>query len=191
MDQFVAARRGNLQQLRVLLTTNNVNEVDGTGWTSLLYAAGNGYVECVRWCLQMGANVNTPDSSGWTPIHMALDHYDVVRLLLDAGATVDAANEVGWTPLYSAIFCSCFNVARLLIDRGGKVSNVKLDEFNVVAIPDWVNKCVESRSNCRLAAVTIIGIHKYRLSNVTGNNDINVSRLIGKHIWSTRMDIWS
>jgi hypothetical protein len=67
------------------------------------------------------------------------------------------------------------------------VSNVKLDE-ELPAIPDWVPSFVESRSNCRKVSIAIIGMHKYRRTTVTGNNDINVLLLIAKDIWSTRMD---
>jgi hypothetical protein len=35
MDQFDAAREGELQQLRVALTVNNVNDLDEDGWTAL------------------------------------------------------------------------------------------------------------------------------------------------------------
>jgi hypothetical protein len=35
MNQFEAARDGDLQQLRVALTAGNVNDVDGNGWTAL------------------------------------------------------------------------------------------------------------------------------------------------------------
>jgi ankyrin repeat protein len=114
-------------------------------------------------------------------------------MLLDAGAIVDAKNSDGHTPLYWAIFSNHMDIARLLIDRGGKVSNVKLGVF-LPAIPDWVTNYVASRStrNCRIVSIVIIGIHKYRRTNLTGSNDINVLKLVAKHIWSSRMDgSWS
>jgi hypothetical protein len=108
---------------------------------------------------------------------------------LDAGAMVDGVSG-GDTPLYRALCYKHDDVARLLVDRGAKVCKVELDE-RVPAIPDWVTTFVESRSNCRCAAIAIIGIHKYRRTTVTCNNDINVIKLISKHIWSARMDdVW-
>jgi ankyrin repeat protein len=124
---------------------------------------------------------------------MELAHYYVLqedlglRLCADAGAMVDAASNNGWTPLCRAIGNKRNDNARLLIDRGAKVSNVKLDKW-MPAIPDWVNTFIESRSSCRCSAIAIIGMHKYHRTTVTENNDINVLRLISKHIWSTRMD---
>jgi ankyrin repeat protein len=191
-NQFQAAEEGDLASLKHLLTRDNVNERDGVHMAALHWAAENGHVSCVRWCLEMGADVNARDKDGWTPLFMAslCSKVDVVRVLLDAGANPDRATNFGHTPLHRAITDDRINVAQLLIDRGAKVSNVQLGEY-VRAIPDWVTAFVASRLNCRSVAVIVIGIHKYHRTHVTGNNDINVLRLIGKHVWSLRMeDVW-
>jgi ankyrin repeat protein len=191
MDQLIASEDGDLQQLRVALTVNNVNDVDEDDFTALHFAAFSGRVDCVKLCIKMGANVNARTGWGLTPLHCAsLDgRTNIVRLLLE-WVRVDAAGEDGRTPLYRAIRHKHSDVARQLMDGGAKVSNVELDKY-VPAIPDWVTTFIESRSKCRFVSIIIIGIHKYHRTNVTGNNDINVLRLISKHIWSTRMDdVW-
>jgi ankyrin repeat protein len=187
MNQFDAAEKGDLPQLRVALTMGNVNDVAG-GWTALYYAACNGHDDCVIYCLEMGADVNASDSIGRTPLHVASmwGHVNVARVLLDAGALVDARNVNGWTALHHAIEFERVDVARLLVDRGANVSSMNWCP-GLPRIPDWISEFIESRSNCRTAAIVIIGIHKYRRTTMTGNNDINVLRLISKHIWSTRM----
>jgi hypothetical protein len=194
MDRFQAA--ADLRDLRAALTVDNVNDVDEFDWTPLHYAAHSGNVDCVEYCIEMGAIVNTRAQEGWTPLHYASLYrwnVDVARVLLDAGAIIDASHATEDsidTPLYWAIHKGHVALAKLLIDRGAKVSNVKLDEY-LPAIPNWVNIFIESRSNCQFVSIVIIGIHKYRLTTVTGNNDINVLRLVSKHIWSTRMDdVW-
>jgi ankyrin repeat protein len=70
-------------------------------------------------------------------------HVNVVRVLLDAGANVDATGNNGRTPLYNALRVKHVEVTRLLVDRGGKVSDFKLNE-DFPAIPDWVTTFVES-----------------------------------------------
>jgi hypothetical protein len=46
MDQLEAARDGDLHQLRVALTVNNVNDVSRVdGWIALHFAARNGHDE--------------------------------------------------------------------------------------------------------------------------------------------------
>jgi hypothetical protein len=116
-----------------------------------------------------------------------MHHVHIVRALLDAGASVDTANKFGWTPLERAIHFKRIDVAQLLIDRGSRVENVKLDKY-FPNVPDWVTAIADLRLKCRLVSIIIIGIHKYRLTEFTGNNDINVLKLISKHIWSTRME---
>jgi ankyrin repeat protein len=179
-----------LQELRLALTVNNMNDADPNGWTALHWAANFGHVDCVKLCIKMGADMNVRVIDGWAPLTLAswTGHFDVVRLLLDAGAIIDATDN--GIPLKYAIEHKDVDSIRLLIDRGEKVSNVKLDQLYAQAIPDWVNTFIESRSNCRNVSIIIIGIHKYRRTTVTGN-DINVLRLVSKHIWSTRMDdVW-
>jgi ankyrin repeat protein len=187
MDQFKAAQRGDLQKLRVVLTADNVND-DEYGWTALHWAA-NGHFDCVIYCIKMGANVHARINDGWTPLHIASmhGHANVVRVLLDVGALVDVTDDNGRTSFYYGIRDKYVDVARYLIDRGAKISNVRLGNY-LPAIPDWVTTFIDSRSNCRCVSIAIIGTHKYRRTTMTGNNDINVLRLIGKHIWSTRMN---
>jgi ankyrin repeat protein len=136
----------------------------------------------------MHANVNACDIIGRTPLHIAsfFGRFDVVCILLDAGANVDVINERGQTPLYCVIYKDRLDIARLLLDRGAKMLIV-LDK-QLPSIPDWVNTFAASRLTCRCVAVIIIGIHKYHRTKFTGNNDINVLKLISKHIWSSRMD---
>jgi ankyrin repeat protein len=175
MNQFFAAGRGDLQELRVVLTVDNVNAVDYGSFTALHCAVMDGYVDCVNYCIEMGAKVNAGNRMKSTRLCVASGngHVNVVRVLLEAGATVDAKNSIGFTPLYRAICYKRVDVARLLIDWGARVYNVKLDE-DMPAIPIWVTTILESRFDCRIAGIIIIGIHKYRRTSLTGNNDINV-----------------
>jgi hypothetical protein len=188
MDQFMVAMMGNLQHLRAALRNVNVEDVNSSGWTVLHCATYKGHFDCVEYCIEFGANVNARNNDGWLPLHLASlnRHVDIVRILLDAGAIVDATNNFGWTPLCRAIVDKHDDLVRILIDRGAKVSNILDKQF--CAIPDWVTTFIQSRSKCRFAAILIIDIHKYHRTNMTGNNDINVIKLISKHIWSMRMN---
>jgi ankyrin repeat protein len=119
--EFEAARHGDLQHLRSVLTPSNVNSVDGRrGWTVLHYAALYGQMECVKYCLEIHANVNARERQGSTPLHYACHEglIDVALVLLDAGARVDATALFGLTPLHYAMKTNHRDVAKLLIDRG-------------------------------------------------------------------------
>jgi ankyrin repeat protein len=184
MDQFRAARKGKVKVLGELLT-DNVDDKNESGETALHCAANHGHVHCVQLCLHLEANVNSRDGDGWTPLHKASTQGQtaVARVLLDAGANVDATNADGRTPLRYAIRNYRSSVVKLLIDRGANVAAIKLDRF-IPILPDWVNSIIGS-SYCRTVAIIIIGIRKYQRTT-TAYNDINVIRLIGKHIWTSR-----
>jgi ankyrin repeat protein len=106
MDQFEAARVGDHQQLRRVLTAHNVDNVSATyGYTALYCAALFGQVECAKVCIEMGANVSARTHRQQTPLHGAASgNVEIARMLLDAGAIVDAKDCDGCTPLYSAFF---------------------------------------------------------------------------------------
>jgi uncharacterized protein len=75
------------------------------GLTSLLYAAREGCVECVRALVEGGADPDLSDPRNVTPLIMALDnlHFDVAAYLISAGATLDMWDWWGRTPLYMAV----------------------------------------------------------------------------------------
>ena len=51
-------------------------------------ASQNGHVDAIRVLVELGADVNTPDNNGSTPMHIAVrkGHQDVVNLLNEYGA---------------------------------------------------------------------------------------------------------
>ena len=70
----------------------DVDVANSRGWTSLTYAAANGYTDMVRLLLDANANVNYIEHDGWTPIMFAVfqGHLDVVQMLLEhAGMSLD------------------------------------------------------------------------------------------------------
>jgi ankyrin repeat protein len=131
MNQFEAAQDDDLQQLRVALTVDNVNNVHDSGWTALHYSTYRGTVECVKYCIEMGANVNARSDDRQTPLHLASfrwgDHVNVVRVLLAAGAMVDATNNDGDTPLHDVSSNGLVNVVRVLLDAGANVDATNYD----------------------------------------------------------------
>lgn len=92
---IVTKRRDQLY-LRVVLQQDDVNKnlQDRDGNTALLIAADQGWGEGVSILLKYGANPNTPNSAGQTPlIRAVLSHQeDVVRQLLKANADPDRAD---------------------------------------------------------------------------------------------------
>ncbi len=83
----------------------------------------------VRLLVAAGANPNARDPDqprSETPLHWAAssDDVDVARALIDGGADVELPDGSIGTPLDNAIGYSCWNVARLLVERGAKVDKL-------------------------------------------------------------------
>jgi serine/threonine-protein phosphatase 6 regulatory ankyrin repeat subunit B len=85
--------------------------------------------EVVRELLEHGANVNTADNEGETPLHIAgwEGHVEVVQELLEHGANVNTADIYGRTPLHVAVWKGRAEVVRELLEHGANVNNADKD----------------------------------------------------------------
>ncbi|MDH4064296.1 MAG: ankyrin repeat domain-containing protein [Acidobacteriota bacterium] len=76
------------------------------GFTPLLFAARDGYVESVRALLEAGADINrAADSDKNSPLLVALinGHFDLAAELVERGADVNWTADNGVTPLYAVL----------------------------------------------------------------------------------------
>jgi hypothetical protein len=99
-----AFKFGDLATARALLDLGApVDFADGNGITMLSRAVLNNEVEMARLLIQRGANVNSQDKLGMTPLLWAaiMDFGDteMSRLLMASGASKDAVNKDGLTAL--------------------------------------------------------------------------------------------
>jgi uncharacterized protein len=134
--------RGNLESLRRLLTQHHglaaarIEGIRGGARTPLhMVADWPGYFPngpaVVVLLVETGAEVDARVEGSWhseTPLHWAAssDDVDVARALIDAGADIEAhgASIAGGTPLYDAVGYGCWQVARLLVERGARVDEL-------------------------------------------------------------------
>ena len=97
----IIALAGEQEQLNVMLMT----------------AAENGKVGVVKEALAKGAEVNTAQDNGVTPLFVAAQKGDleIVKVLLAAGANANAARIDGITPLYMASGGGHIRIVRALL----------------------------------------------------------------------------
>jgi hypothetical protein len=58
--------------------------------------------DCTKWLLNHGADVNSQEKDGWTPLHLAGDNLEACRMLLEHNAEVDSRDNEGLTPFLRA-----------------------------------------------------------------------------------------
>ena len=83
----------------------------------------------VRLLIEAGADPNavvTDGTQAETPLHWAAssDDADVAEALINGGADIEMAGGSIGTPLDNAVGYGCWNVARLLVQRGARVSKL-------------------------------------------------------------------
>jgi uncharacterized protein len=103
----------------------------GLGWTgNFTQNAPDSWIEAVKYCMELGADVNGVDRKGFTALHGAASRGDneVVQFLVDRGARVDVVNKDGNSPADMAFGPSRFFIPKpqtvaLLVKLGSPFQN--------------------------------------------------------------------
>ena len=126
-----ACKEGNLNKVKYFIKEAgyDVNERNEKpleyGRTPLMYAAGKGRFDVVKYLIDHGADVSKEDGYKQTALHYASTngHLNVVEELLNKGAKVDVENEYCFTPLLLTAKSGYNDVSLYvyLIDHGADV----------------------------------------------------------------------
>ena len=94
--------------------------------TPLIKASKEGDSLAVQKLVDAGANINEPDSEGYTPLMNAVwaGKIETVKVLLNKGADINAKDNYGVTPLMHAILERRVEISKYLIKSGADI-NVK------------------------------------------------------------------
>lgn len=86
----------------------DVNGKGKSGAPILVSQAYDGSEEIVNFLLDNGANINSVDKDGFTPLHEAClsNNLDMVKLLLNRGANPNVKSKSGSTPIFKCWFSS-------------------------------------------------------------------------------------
>jgi ankyrin repeat protein len=133
----MAAMFGSYETVKVLLANGaDVNAQMGDKRIPLHCAIGENFraKELVDFLVEKGANIQSKDSIGWTPLHHAAyyENKDIVALLIKRGADVNVVDNNGKTPLHlitttfkfivEDIVYSHIEAAELLISKGADIN---------------------------------------------------------------------
>lgn len=89
----------------------------------LFTAIRRGNYSIVKLLLEHGAELESMDADGWTPLGYAtsLHHHSIIKLLLEHGADIEGRTSDGRTALGCAAVCGHNLVAGLLLELGAEV----------------------------------------------------------------------
>jgi len=198
IEALMAMKRNDLTEFKRTVTVNNVYKRDKSGYAILHHACDEYYnsndnPDFVEYLvMNLKGDVDVLSTLGRTALHYALRIYPLPRCaqkLLQLGADTGIKDQVGQTPLMF-VLCNCVNdkqkletkktLVWLLLEYGS--------EYNVVArVLPWVNRMKSGRKNARVAAISFLGIQRYRLSKLFGFIGKDGATCVAKEIWKSRM----
>ena len=122
-----AAENNNIKAVNLFLEAGMDPNVTTPSGTPLLAAAAAGNLEVAKVLIEKGANVNTKDKDGMTPMVAAIfgekdgaGKQGLVRLLLEKGADLNTryiTNGVAFTPLMAAASNKDLEVVKILLEK--------------------------------------------------------------------------
>ncbi|XP_069467433.1 poly [ADP-ribose] polymerase tankyrase-2 isoform X2 [Ambystoma mexicanum] len=145
-ELFEACRTGDVERVRRLVGTDNVNSRDTSGRRSspLHFAAGFGRKDVVEYLLETGGNVHAKDDGGLISLHNACSfgHAEVVNLLLRHGADPNARDNWNYTPLHESAIKGKIDVCIVLLQHGADPTIRNMDGKTALDLSDPTTKPV-------------------------------------------------
>ncbi|XP_048258101.1 ankyrin repeat domain-containing protein 1-like isoform X2 [Haliotis rufescens] len=136
-----ASRRGNLEEMKRLLTLNvDVNCRDSDSRTPVMWAAGFGHGEVVELLVRKGADVSLVDEDGSSILHFACyaGDMEMVKFVLSLNVLdIESRGALSRTPVMYAARWGHRDVLELLVSIGADVSLVDDDGDNILHLVGW------------------------------------------------------
>lgn len=103
-DLMWALKNGELEEVKAIITAEDVNRTLEGGRKPLHYAADSGHTDLVEFLISKGADVNAADKHNLTPLLTACfeNHLSCVKVLLEKGADKERKGPDGLTAYESA-----------------------------------------------------------------------------------------
>jgi len=123
---FYFAKRGNVEGIKKLAPSTNINAEHTEGFkqspyisnnTALHYAVTSGSIECVKVLYNLEAKLDAQNKLKSTPLHLAasLGFADIAKFLIDMRANIEAKNLVQNTPLHCAVYAGHVETVKVIL----------------------------------------------------------------------------
>ncbi|XP_046340307.2 ankyrin repeat domain-containing protein 1-like isoform X2 [Haliotis rufescens] len=140
-DLIYASRRGNLEEVKRLLSLNvDVNCRDSYSRTPVMWAAGREHAEVVELLVRKGTDVSLVDEGGSSILHFACyaGDMEIVKFVLSLNVLdIESRGELSRTPVMYAARWGHRDVVELLVSIGADVSLVDDDGDNILHLVGW------------------------------------------------------
>jgi ankyrin repeat protein/tRNA A-37 threonylcarbamoyl transferase component Bud32 len=120
-----AAAKNDVDRIKVLLKQNQalVDCKTDVGTSPLHWTASGGAVDAMDLLISEGADINSRDNLGLTPLHLARSRA-VAEKLLAHGAGIDAKSDYERTPLHCAAGSGNTEIVEYLLSKGADINAV-------------------------------------------------------------------
>ncbi|KAI8794661.1 ankyrin repeat protein [Biomphalaria glabrata] len=109
-----------------------------TGFNALHFASKNAFTSIVQLLLNNGANANSENAFGWTPLMLAsccAESIPCLKLFIDKGGVdVNFTNTDGWSALKVATYFGHLNIVEFLYSNGAKIKCPGDNSFNILKL---------------------------------------------------------
>ncbi|CAD6891259.1 unnamed protein product [Tilletia caries] len=129
LTQHLTSTDASPKEVKRLVNARDADQRTVLHWilsspTSGSGSGGTSGANALTLLIQLGAEVESKDESGWTPLMSAASagSLDYARLLLESGASPKATNLRSLTPLHYAASKGHTDVGRLLLEYGADVN---------------------------------------------------------------------
>jgi ankyrin repeat protein len=154
------------------------------GKTTLLHkAVSRGDIDQVQSLIVKGADVNTKDYVGKTPLLAALTHNcgDLAKQIINRGSDINAKDNAGYTPVLVALGRGYTDIVVLLVSEGADVNTTALDG-NTLLHRAAIN------GNLKLAEIAISKDADVNAKNAGGTSPLHFASSRVRH-WMKRFGV--
>ena len=203
----ICLRQNNLETFKAIVEHGlvngfKINDPSIRGWP-LLHHTCDLTINCqdnpefLRYLItKCSADVNNSGLGGETPLTIVVRHGAISQCmiaLLDLRADVNCRTQLKDTLIEEAIENSYTNengksLIWALLEYGANPSEIKTSFSRQTDLRQTVVRMVSGRKCAKRAAIVVMGIKRFRFSNMLKNNNKDVMKVIAKFIWKSRIE---